>query len=88
MEKEMQGTEIPLTETGQNGQLGGPDSHTDPPLPNTPMERLLSTREVFFEEPIQSFFGLLQSDPFRAMARALPGYDVSQAGKIVFPENR
>jgi molybdate-binding protein len=49
---------------------------------------LLVSREVFFEEPIQSFFGLLQSDPFRAMARALPGYDVSQAGKIVFPENR
>ena len=49
---------------------------------------MLVSREVFFEEPIQSFFGLLQSDPFRAMARALPGYDVSQAGKIVFPENR
>ena len=46
MEKEMQGTEIPLTETGQNGQLGTPDSQTDHPLPTTPMERLLSTREV------------------------------------------
>ena len=49
---------------------------------------LLVSREVFFEEPIQSCFGLLQSDSFRALAANLPGYDVSQAGKIVFPENR
>jgi hypothetical protein len=44
------------------------------------------SKEVFFEQAIQSFFGLLQSEPFKEAGRTIPGYDLNQAGKIVFQE--
>ena len=47
---------------------------------------LLVSKEVFFEQAIQSFFGLLQSEPFKEAGRTIPGYDLNQAGKIVFQE--
>jgi len=49
---------------------------------------LLVSREEFFEQAVQSFFGLLQSEPFKEAGRAIPGYDLNQAGKIVFQENQ
>jgi len=49
---------------------------------------LLVSKEVFFEQPIQAFFGLLQSEPFKEAARSIKGYDVSLAGKIVFQDNQ
>lgn len=49
---------------------------------------LLVSKEVFFEQAVQSFFGLLQSEPFKEAGRAIPGYDLNQAGKIVFQENQ
>lgn len=48
---------------------------------------LLVSKEVFFEQAIQSFFGLLQAEPFKEAGRAIPGYDLNMAGKIVFQEN-
>lgn len=48
---------------------------------------LLVSKEVFFEQAIQSFFGLLQSEPFKEAGRGIPGYDLSLAGKIVFQES-
>jgi excisionase family DNA binding protein len=48
---------------------------------------LLVSKDVFFEQAIQSFFGLLQSEPFKEAGRAIPGYDLNLAGKIVFQEN-
>ena len=48
---------------------------------------LLVSKEVFFERAIQSFFGLLQAEPFKEAGRAIRGYDLSMAGKIVFQES-
>ncbi len=48
---------------------------------------LLVAKDIFFEQAIQGFFGLLQSEPFKEVGRALQGYDLSLAGKIVFQEN-
>ena len=80
MEKEMQGAEIPLTETGQNGQLGGSDSHTDPPLPNTSMERLLSTREV------AELLNIHEKMVYTLVAeKGLPATKITGKGQIVRP---
>jgi excisionase family DNA binding protein len=49
---------------------------------------LLVSKEVFFEQAIQAFFGLLQSEPFKEAGRAIKGYDLSMAGKIVFQEGQ
>ncbi len=48
---------------------------------------LLVSKEVFFEQAIQSFFGLLQSESFKEIGNGIPGYDMSLAGKIVFQES-
>jgi excisionase family DNA binding protein len=47
---------------------------------------LLVSKDVFFEKAIQAFFGLLQSEPFKETGRAIKGYDLTMAGKIVFQE--
>lgn len=47
---------------------------------------LMVGKEVFFEKSIQSFFSMLQSDSFKEVGRTLRGYDIDQAGKIVFQE--
>jgi len=48
---------------------------------------LLVSKEAFFEQPIQNFFGLLHAEPFKEAGRAIKGYDLSMAGKIVFQES-
>lgn len=48
---------------------------------------LLVSKEVFFEQAIQAFFGLLQSEPFKEAASLIKGYDVGLAGKIVYQES-
>lgn len=45
---------------------------------------LLVRKHVFFEQAIQNFFGLLQSEAFRAIATGIAGYDLSFTGKVVF----
>ncbi|PID76122.1 MAG: DNA-binding protein [Deltaproteobacteria bacterium] len=47
---------------------------------------LLISKDVFFEQAVQNLLGLLQSEEFRNRAESLAGYDVSQAGKIMFQE--
>lgn len=48
---------------------------------------LLVAKEVFFEQAVQNYFGLLQSDAFKKAGRSFTGYDLSSAGKIVFQED-
>ena len=48
---------------------------------------LMVAKDVFFEKSIQSFFSLLQSPSFREVGKVLKGYDIEQAGKIVFQES-
>jgi hypothetical protein len=43
------------------------------------------TREKFFEQGVQLFIGMLHEAPFLALAAEIEGYDVSMAGKMVFP---
>ncbi len=47
---------------------------------------LLVTRDKFFEQGIQLFLGLLHEKAFIESAQALEGYDLSLAGKMVFPK--
>lgn len=49
---------------------------------------LLVAKEIFFEQAIQAFFGLLQSEPFKESGRSIRGYDLSLAGKIVFQDTQ
>jgi molybdate-binding protein len=46
---------------------------------------LLMTRERFFEQGVQLFIGMLHEATFLSLAREIEGYDVSMAGKMVFP---
>jgi putative molybdopterin biosynthesis protein len=48
---------------------------------------LLITRDRFFDQGIQLFLGLLHEKAFRESARSLEGYDLSFAGKMVFPRD-
>jgi putative molybdopterin biosynthesis protein len=47
---------------------------------------LLSSRDLFFEQPLQRFLALLGDPAFRAIGAGLRGYDLSLCGKMVFPE--
>ena len=42
-------------------------------------------KDRFFDEGIQRFLGLLHEDSFRKMAQAIPGYDISLSGKMIYP---
>ena len=46
---------------------------------------LLIRKPVFFSKEVQAFLELLTSAEFREMAEAVPGYDTSQSGKMVYP---
>jgi excisionase family DNA binding protein len=46
---------------------------------------MLMTREKFFEQGVQLFIGMLHESPFLTLAAEMEGYDVSMAGKMVFP---
>ncbi len=48
---------------------------------------LLVAKDIFFEQAIQNFFGLLLTEEFRKLEHAVPGYDLSMAGKIVYQKN-
>jgi excisionase family DNA binding protein len=48
---------------------------------------LMVSRDRFFDEGIQRFLSLLHEAPFRRMAEALEGYDISLSGKMVFPQD-
>ena len=47
---------------------------------------LLVAKDVFFEPGVQKFQGLLHEKAFREMAQSLDGYDISDSGKMVFPQ--
>jgi excisionase family DNA binding protein len=47
---------------------------------------LLITRDRFFDKSIQYFLGILQDPEFRNIAGSLEGYDVSVAGRMVYPQ--
>ena len=48
---------------------------------------LLIGRERFFEKGIQDFLAILHEREFTELANALPGYDISLSGKMIFPDN-
>ncbi|MBM9604895.1 helix-turn-helix transcriptional regulator [Desulfopila inferna] len=48
---------------------------------------LLVSRERFFERGIQNFLGILQEKRFMELAGGYLGYDISQSGKMIFPDN-
>jgi putative molybdopterin biosynthesis protein len=48
---------------------------------------LLITRDRFFDRGIQLLLGLLHEKAFIESAQALEGYDLSLAGKMVFPQD-
>jgi excisionase family DNA binding protein len=48
---------------------------------------LMILKDRFFDEGIQRFLSLLHEAPFRRVAEALSGYDISTSGKMVFPKD-
>lgn len=48
---------------------------------------LLISRELFFENSVQSFISLLHEKEFRQLVQSFEGYDVSLCGKVLFPDN-
>lgn len=46
---------------------------------------LLIPKELFFEKGIQQFLGLFHEERFRVLADALPGYDLSLTGRMLYP---
>ena len=48
---------------------------------------MMVLKERFFEEGVQRFMGILHEGDFRNLAVKMPGYDLSSAGKMVFPGN-
>jgi excisionase family DNA binding protein len=46
---------------------------------------LLIPRELFFDQPVQNFLGLLHDSQFHELAASMKGYDIASAGKMVFP---
>lgn len=47
---------------------------------------LLVAKEFFFEQGVQNFQGLLHESAFKKLAKSLDGYDISDSGKMVFPQ--
>jgi excisionase family DNA binding protein len=47
---------------------------------------LLISKDHFFEKGVQLFVGLLHEPAFRALAEQMEGYDLSLAGKMIFPQ--
>ncbi len=46
---------------------------------------LLVPKDRFFDQAVQLFLNMLPEPDFRELAEGIEGYDVSQAGKMVFP---
>jgi putative molybdopterin biosynthesis protein len=47
---------------------------------------LLMSKDRFFDKGVQRFQGLLHEDAFKKLACSLDGYDIKDAGKMVFPQ--
>jgi len=47
---------------------------------------LLMSKEHFFDQGVQNFQGLLHEPAFIKLAQNLDGYDISDSGKMVFPQ--
>ena len=47
---------------------------------------LLISKDRFFEQGVQLFVGLLHEPAFQELAEQMEGYDLSLAGKMVFPQ--
>ena len=47
---------------------------------------LLVSKDIFFEPGVQKFQGLLHEKAFKNLAKSLDGYDISDSGKMVFPQ--
>ena len=47
---------------------------------------LLIPKDHFFDKGVQLFQGLLHEKEFRDLAKRLDGYDISDSGKMVFPQ--
>jgi excisionase family DNA binding protein len=48
---------------------------------------LMIVKDRFFDKSIQFFLGLLQEAAFKEIAGKLEGYDISGAGRIIFPQD-
>ncbi len=46
---------------------------------------LLIPKNVFFDQPVQQFLGLLHDRQFQTLAAAQKGYDIGQSGRMIFP---
>ena len=47
---------------------------------------LLVAKDIFFEPGVQKVQGLLHEKAFKNIAKSLDGYDISDSGKMVFPQ--
>jgi putative molybdopterin biosynthesis protein len=48
---------------------------------------LMITRDRFFDKSIQYFLGIFQDAEFKNIADSLDGYDISAAGRMVYPQD-
>lgn len=48
---------------------------------------LMITRDRFFDKSIQHFLGIFQDAEFKNIADSLEGYDISAAGRMVYPQD-
>ena len=46
---------------------------------------LIVLKDRFFEQGVQLFLGLLHSQAFKELVKAMEGYDLTRAGEMVFP---
>ncbi len=47
---------------------------------------LMIAKDRFFDKSLQYFLGIMQEAEFKEIANTLDGYDVSAAGKIIYPQ--
>lgn len=47
---------------------------------------LLVCKNIFFEQAIQNFMGLIRSEEFMKMAKGVAGYDTTSTGNVVFQD--
>jgi molybdate-binding protein len=49
---------------------------------------LIMPKDRFFDRGIQLFLGFLRNQPFKDLALKLPGYDLSNTGEMVYPQEK
>jgi putative molybdopterin biosynthesis protein len=49
---------------------------------------LIMPKDRFFDRGIQLFLGFLRNQPFKDLALKLPGYDLSNTGEMVYPQDQ